>query len=171
MIEVPDKGRDTTEGGRARGRLGRNCWQAGSVSYPSPPVGKVLADNARRPVCAAESLESSPRATARGSSAGRSFPAAVGLEHDRAAASAGCLKARQRSEASSPEQRERSDRARSGEGAAARDSLDGAVVRFAVDAACCGALGCRETERLVEVENGGETRVLCLSHARGWVRR
>jgi len=81
------------------------------------------------------------------------------------------VKARQRSAASSPEHSEHSERPRSGEGAAVRDSFSGAVVRFADNAACCGALGCRETSGLVEVESGGETRVLCLTHARGWVKR
>lgn len=47
---------------------------------------------------------------------------------------------------------------------------EGGSVRWAVGAECCGALGCRETEALVRVERDGETRVLCLSHARRWLR-
>jgi len=46
--------------------------------------------------------------------------------------------------------------------------LPGGAVRWALDAAVCGALGCVETEGLVRVEQGGETRVLCLDHARRW---
>ena len=52
-----------------------------------------------------------------------------------------------------------------------RDSCSGAVVRFAEDAVCCGALGCREVAGLLEVEDGGEVRVLCPDHARRWVKQ
>lgn len=46
----------------------------------------------------------------------------------------------------------------------------GAVaVRF-VDADSCGALGCRRSDQLVAVELDGDRRVLCLPHARRWVR-
>jgi hypothetical protein len=40
--------------------------------------------------------------------------------------------------------------------------------RFAVGAACCGALGCRETGGLLEVEREGQVRVLCPDCAAGW---
>jgi len=43
-------------------------------------------------------------------------------------------------------------------------------VRFAVEADCCGALSCHETEGLLRVEQDGETRVLCPVHARRWRR-
>ena len=46
--------------------------------------------------------------------------------------------------------------------------LSGGVVRFAVGADCCGALGCHETENLLVVEQGDERRVLCPDHARRW---
>ncbi len=46
--------------------------------------------------------------------------------------------------------------------------LPGGTVRWAVGASVCGALGCVETEGLVEVEQDGKTRVLCLDHARRW---
>ena len=47
----------------------------------------------------------------------------------------------------------------------------GAVsMRWAVGADCCGAMGCRESDGLVRVEDGGDRRVLCLWHARRWVR-
>jgi hypothetical protein len=46
--------------------------------------------------------------------------------------------------------------------------LSGGVVRFAVGADCCGALGCHETEDLLVVEQGGDSRVLCPDHARRW---
>ena len=47
----------------------------------------------------------------------------------------------------------------------------GAVsVRWAVGADVCGVVGCRESERLVRLEVGGERRVLCLPHARGWLK-
>lgn len=42
------------------------------------------------------------------------------------------------------------------------------TVRFAVGADCCGALSCRETEPLLEVERNGEKRVLCPDCAAGW---
>lgn len=43
-------------------------------------------------------------------------------------------------------------------------------VCWAEQAAVCGALGCRETEALLEVtdEESGEQRVLCPSHAADW---
>jgi hypothetical protein len=44
----------------------------------------------------------------------------------------------------------------------------GGAARFAVGAECCGALSCRETEGLLVVERGGETRVLCPECARRW---
>jgi hypothetical protein len=45
------------------------------------------------------------------------------------------------------------------------------AVRFAVDAHCCGALGCRETDGLLLVEKGHVQRVLCQYHARRWLER
>jgi hypothetical protein len=51
-----------------------------------------------------------------------------------------------------------------------RRDRERAAVSFAVEAECCGALSCRETEALVRVEQGGETRVLCADHARRWLR-
>ena len=47
----------------------------------------------------------------------------------------------------------------------------GAVaVRFAPEADVCGALGCRRSRQLVAVGLEGDRRVLCLAHARRWVR-
>ena len=46
----------------------------------------------------------------------------------------------------------------------------GAVAVEAVDAASCGALGCRQSDELVAVEEGSERRVLCPAHARRWSR-
>lgn len=43
--------------------------------------------------------------------------------------------------------------------------------RFAVGAACCGALGCRERSALLSVQTAEGERVLCSEHAPGWVRR
>jgi len=48
--------------------------------------------------------------------------------------------------------------------------LSGGVVRFAVGAACCGALSCHETHGLLRVEQDGETRTLCADHARRWLK-
>ena len=45
------------------------------------------------------------------------------------------------------------------------------TVRFAVGADCCGCLGCRETENLLEVTIKRGTRVLCPEHVEGWVNR
>lgn len=64
--------------------------------------------------------------------------------------------------------------AASGAGRASRpdgsETTGGAVaVRF-VDAASCGALGCRRSDQLVAVDVEGDRRVLCLPHARRWVR-
>jgi hypothetical protein len=42
------------------------------------------------------------------------------------------------------------------------------VVRFAVEAVACGAVGCRESAGLVELVRDGEQRVLCPAHAAGW---
>ena len=167
----PEKGRATDDStGRDlwQNRPVETSWTEGSSSpTPSRSVAKsVSVGSLRRLVVFPESPASRTNHPAVPSVCGAGV-----LEHDRARASAGWVKARQRSAASSPEHSERSERPRSGEGASARDSLDGAVVRFAEDAACCGALGCRKTSGLVEVENGGEKRVLCLSHARGWVQR
>lgn len=43
--------------------------------------------------------------------------------------------------------------------------------RFAVGAACCGALSCRERSALLSVQTAEGERVLCAEHAPGWVRR
>jgi len=42
------------------------------------------------------------------------------------------------------------------------------VVRFAVEADCCGAVGCRRTDGLVELHVDGDRRVLCARCARRW---
>ena len=66
----------------------------------------------------------------------------------------------------------------SAEAAVSRDRRDrerqavrsrGGVVRFAVEAECCGAMGCRETGGLLLVEKGNDRRVLCVTHAQRWV--
>lgn len=45
-------------------------------------------------------------------------------------------------------------------------------LEFAPDAAVCGALGCRERDDLLRVQDeGGRRRVLCPEHARGWLSR
>lgn len=60
--------------------------------------------------------------------------------------------------------------AASAEAAATRDRRDRErqAVRFAVEAECCGALGCRRSEGLMELRVDGERRVLCARCARGW---
>lgn len=45
------------------------------------------------------------------------------------------------------------------------------AVAFAVNADCCGALGCRGGEALLSVTVGGKTRVLCPECAADFVRR
>jgi hypothetical protein len=45
------------------------------------------------------------------------------------------------------------------------------AARFAVEADCCSALSCRETDGLLKVETDEGQRVLCPDHAPGWVRR
>lgn len=48
----------------------------------------------------------------------------------------------------------------------------GAVrIRGAAEADACGAVGCRETERLVEIveDRTGRRRVLCPGHVRRWL--
>lgn len=48
----------------------------------------------------------------------------------------------------------------------------GGVVRFAVGADGCGAMGCRVESPVYEAEKEtGETRVLCLGHVREWLER
>ena len=57
------------------------------------------------------------------------------------------------------------------EAAPDRASPENAVaVRFAVDAVCCGALGCRCGDGLLSVTVDGETRVLCSDHAVRFVK-
>lgn len=60
--------------------------------------------------------------------------------------------------------------AASAEAAATRDRRDRErqAVRFAVEAECCGALGCRQSEGLMELRVGGDRRVLCAGCARRW---
>lgn len=47
---------------------------------------------------------------------------------------------------------------------------DRGVIRFAVDADCCGALGCREAGSLLEVIADGKRRVLCSDCADSFLR-
>ena len=53
--------------------------------------------------------------------------------------------------------------------AASRRDLSEKAVRFAVDAECCGALSCRSSAGLLEVEQNGEKRVLCPECAQEWL--
>jgi hypothetical protein len=55
-----------------------------------------------------------------------------------------------------------------GKGRPSADGRNSSAVRFAVGADVCGAIGCRETDGLLVVEQGGETRTLCPDHARRW---
>lgn len=61
--------------------------------------------------------------------------------------------------------------ASSGEAAVTRDRRDRKrpAVRFAVDADCCGVVGCRVSDGLLLVERGDDRRVLCVTHAQGWL--
>jgi hypothetical protein len=79
--------------------------------------------------------------------------------------SAGWVKARQRSAASSPEHSDRRERPRSGEGGRERGFR---FVEFAPEADVCGATGCVESGGLMVVEMGHKRRTLCADHARGW---
>ena len=54
-------------------------------------------------------------------------------------------------------------------GAASRRDPNESAVRFAVDAECCGALSCRSSAGLLEVEQNGEKRVLCPECAQEWL--
>jgi hypothetical protein len=161
MIECPeggpDTGRDRVTGPSRNQTLGRE------VAYgPPSAVRKSLSEVSevsRRLMC-----------RVRGSASARlSRPGAEdllcgrgGLYVRASRPTAGWVKARhgERSE-SRPEHSERSERPRSGEG--------GRIARFAVDAHCCGALGCHHRGLLLEVVDGGETRVLCPEHARKWL--
>lgn len=44
------------------------------------------------------------------------------------------------------------------------------VESVSVDADCCGALGCVESEELVKVKKNGKERVLCEDHGQEWSR-
>jgi len=58
-----------------------------------------------------------------------------------------------------------------GGAASRRDLSEKAVaVRFAVDAVCCGAVGCREESGLLSVTVDGESRVLCENCVERFVR-
>jgi hypothetical protein len=59
-----------------------------------------------------------------------------------------------------PRTRDRRDRER-----------EAVAARFAVEAECCGAVGCHERGLLLVVETEEGKRVLCPEHAPGWVRR
>ena len=56
-------------------------------------------------------------------------------------------------------------------GSPGRAVNDDGAVRWAVEAAVCGALGCRETDGLLSVRTEEGERVLCAEHAAGWMRR
>jgi len=143
---VPEKGRDTTEYGRATGHT-RND-QLGEV-------GSCVSSFSRhRQIGFARSLSVRYSPAKAGE---RQFQHVLqppgGSETLRCARSVGPDRA--------PSDRDEG-------GPTGTTDLSGGVVRWAVDAAVCGALGCVETEGLVRVEQGAETRVLCLDHARRW---
>lgn len=49
-------------------------------------------------------------------------------------------------------------------------SIDAATVEIAPNSAkVCGVVGCTRTEQLLQVTNGGETRILCPEHVVGWL--
>jgi len=54
----------------------------------------------------------------------------------------------------------------SGSESSSRPQLE--ISTFALDAECCGALGCRQTDDLLKVRKDGSTRVLCRVHAERW---
>ena len=60
--------------------------------------------------------------------------------------------------------------AASGEAAATseRSERERRAVRFAVEAVCCGAVGCQRSEGLLRVETPHGPRVLCPAHLRRW---
>jgi hypothetical protein len=141
---VPEEGRDTTPEGRASGPPGRNLVAPGSVSWPSPPVPKAVTEatggGRARWVASARLVE-------RGGAAALT-QLTLGVDGDRADQDGGGRAAGRGEGARSPSER----------------------WPAAPEAACCGALGCRETENLRRVQDAesGRERVLCPVHVSGW---
>ena len=117
MNDTPEKAGGTTEFGRPTDRTRRNrLWEEGSVpplSHADPKCVSVRTGIShvtpcKRPVSREYGFVLVQRST---SGWGAVFPSGCGRSSIRA--SGGWVKARQRSEASSPEHRERSDRPRS----------------------------------------------------------
>lgn len=152
MIEGSEKGRATTGQGRDHGPTGGNrLWEAGCVLGPSHAGSKkVVSPEATRQMRSRLFVEDTERATATDDPAtGREG----GLDSGEA-----------------PLDRGRTPTDRSEGRPPGRTDLPSGAVRFAVDAYCCGALGCHERDGLLRVEQDGETRTLCPYHARRWVQ-
>ena len=49
-----------------------------------------------------------------------------------------------------------------------RSERERQAVRFAVEAVCCGVVGCQRSEGLLRVETSDGPRVLCPAHLRRW---
>lgn len=156
------------------------AWVKGPHTYllgPSPAVGKAFSGDTRRPisdVSGAETLVSAICAKWRGSTLSsvnlcefvgyHPLHRTVGRERRKSAgsrthtgATGGSEEARHRSERS---ERGSPDRRKSGSVGVSRRRAD-----------VCGALGCRESSELLEIEREGERRVLCVDHARRWISR
>jgi hypothetical protein len=184
VTEAPEEAGDTTGRGRAHDPSPEEpLWQVFRVPSflprPQNRSGVHTGRNGRRPgerrcVRIPEGIPAGVPSHSSGA-----VPESLCGEHERGA---GTL--RKRPERAAGRRRE-SPQARNGarpEGDAPQARNDGkrprviqssgvVSVRWAVGADVCGALGCRETGGLLQVEQDGETRVLCPPCARGWVGR
>ena len=161
MKDAPGEDRDTTGIGRAIGRTrGNLLWQGGSVSCPSPAERKGVSPHPTRQVHTAYTVvtgrfsvsASILTATQPGECARRVVPS-------KRPATLRCA----RSGVPGPSA---AGRAPATNGSRTRG---GAVaVRFALEAECCGRLGCRRSDALLQLHVGGDKRVLCARCARRW---
>jgi hypothetical protein len=165
MNEVPEGTGTRPERAASPARTGEPAlWEAGSVRVPFSAVRIGLTPKARRQV----STRNVASATARQPPGGRESGGAVARsaaasERPERAERRSC---RKRGLAPDPEARP------SEGGPTGPTENEGCVVRWAVEADCCGALGCRNTDALLLAENSsGERRVLCADHVTGWVKR
>ena len=160
MVEVPEKGRDTTQWGRAIGPLGWNSLGRRSVSFPSSSeclgftpeaISSFTGGLLRR----ASAFRFSDRPTV-----GR-----VSLVSETRSCGAGRGGAEATGGANAGRNQGGSDPLRvdpTGGAAPLGASPENAVaVQWAVGAVCCGALGCRVEEGLLSVTVDGKRRTLC----------
>lgn len=186
MKRVPEKGRDTTGGGRARGLPRRNRLAGpGSVFGPSSSDRLSVSLNAGRlgmppfqaanrlpsggycqPVRAVPELLGEPDING-GYQRGQQPAGASESVEARSAETVRTRPVGLRAECRTSVRAARGPTGGRPDKRSERRETSCCAVR-ADDAEVCGALGCRETDRLFVVRQDGERRVLCELHARRW---